>query len=143
MDISAPGNPKLLSHPSCNGDQGDIVVWDDILVRSWNSPAPAGRLCDGQPVPVGWEGVHVFDISDLSAPTLIGSVELECGSHTTTLAPDLDNRRLIVYSNVSSGCDWIDIIEIPLGDPAQAHLLGTKDLVAVPWDPTTAATTWA
>lgn len=129
IDISAPGNPKLLSHPRCNGDQGDIVVWGDILVRSWNSPAPAGRFCDGEPVPVGFEGVHVFDISDLSAPSLVGSVELGCGSHTTTLAPDLDNDRLIVYSNVSSGCDWIDVIEIPLDDPAGASLLRVEELV--------------
>lgn len=41
VDISAPANPKLIHHQRCNGDQGDIFVWENILVRSWNSPAPA------------------------------------------------------------------------------------------------------
>jgi hypothetical protein len=25
-------SPKLISRTRCNGDQGDIVVWDDVLV---------------------------------------------------------------------------------------------------------------
>ena len=41
-DISAPGIPKLVSSTVCQGNQGDVVVWDDILVRSWNSPAGPG-----------------------------------------------------------------------------------------------------
>ncbi len=129
VDISSPGNPKEIVHQRCNGDQGDIVVWEDILIRSWNSPAPAGRFCDGEPVPVGFEGLHVFDISNLEDPDLIGSVKLACGSHTATLAPDLGNDRLIVYSNVSSGCDWIDIVEVPLDDPGSASQIGIEPLV--------------
>jgi hypothetical protein len=35
-DISAPGNPKQVSRTFCDGNQGDVVVWDDIVVRSWN-----------------------------------------------------------------------------------------------------------
>jgi len=133
VDISSQGNPKLISHPSCNGDQGDIVVWEDIVVRSWNSPAPAGRFCDGQPVPAGFEGLHVFDISDVTAPTLVGSVPLDCGSHTTTAVPDLDNNRLVVYSNVSSdanpACNATDIVEVPLDNPAGAAFIGKVPLV--------------
>ncbi|MGH2655345.1 MAG: LVIVD repeat-containing protein [Actinomycetota bacterium] len=141
IDISAPGNPKEISHPECNGDQGDIVVWEDILVRSWNSPAPAGRTCDGEPVPVGFEGVHVWDISDLDNPTLLTAVEFSaagaaqrgtadgCGSHTATLVPDLESDRLLVYSNNSSGagrpvCDAMDIIEVPTDDPSSASHIG-------------------
>src|SRR3970040_1273009 len=56
-DISAPGNPKLIVHQGCNGDQGDIVVWENILVRSWNSKKTVARDCDGQTVPAGWVGV--------------------------------------------------------------------------------------
>jgi hypothetical protein len=141
VDISAPGNPKLVSHPRCNGDQGDIVVWEHIVVRSWNSPAPEGRECMGEPVPPGFEGVHVFDISDPANPELVTDVEFSlvgardrgtadgCGSHTATLVPDLGNNRLIVYSNNSSGdnrpvCDAMDIIEVPLDDPAGASHIG-------------------
>ena len=140
IDISDPDSPEELIHQGCNGDQGDIFVWDDILVRSWNSPKSTARDCDGHTVPAGWEGVHVFDISDLSNPELVASVELPCGSHTVTGARDGD--RLIVYSNNSSstGCvdgtraaddpegDYIDVIEVPLVDPAGANLLRREPL---------------
>ena len=68
IDIADPDNPVEISHPSCNGDQGDIVVWENILVRAWNSKKTTARLCDGQTVPAGFEGVHVFDVSDQSDP---------------------------------------------------------------------------
>jgi hypothetical protein len=144
VDIKAPGNPKLISHPRCNGDQGDVYVYENIVVRSWNSPAPEGRECMGEPVPVGFEGVHVFDISDPANPVLVTSVEFSaagpargeedgCGSHTVTGVPDLGNDRLVVYSNNSSGggraiCDNIDVLEVPLADPAAASHIGRVPL---------------
>ncbi|MDX1622353.1 MAG: hypothetical protein R3320_15260, partial [Nitriliruptorales bacterium] len=33
-DISSPGNPTTVSFTSCDADQGDMVVWGDVLVRS-------------------------------------------------------------------------------------------------------------
>jgi hypothetical protein len=133
-DISSPGHPKQVSRTFCDGNQGDIVVWDDILVRSWNTPAGtpgpfgAGLTCDGEAVPAGWEGVHVFDISNLEDPVLVGSVETECGSHTASLAPDLANDRVIVYSNAAGGCNFIDIIEVPLDAPDEASLIRMEPL---------------
>ena len=132
--ISSKGKPKTISRTFCDGNQGDIVVWGDILIRSWNTPAGtpgafgAGLTCDGEAVPAGFEGLHVFDISNLRNPELIGSVDLECGSHTATLVPDLANNRLIVYSNSSSGCNFIDIVEVPLDDPASAAVIGMEPL---------------
>ena len=42
IDVSAPGNPKALNnYADCFGNQGDVIIWESILVRSWNSPAPA------------------------------------------------------------------------------------------------------
>lgn len=121
LDISAPGNPKLVAFEECNGNQGDVIVWDNILVRSWNSPASGTQLCDGQTVPAGFEGVHVFDISDVTDPVLVAAVETECGSHTATGVPDLANDRLLVYNSSSgSACPGIDIIEVPLSNPAAA-----------------------
>lgn len=126
-DISAPGNPKTISHTSCDGNQGDIVVWENVLVRSWNTPAGspgpfgAGTTCDGQSVLAGWEGVHVFDISDLSNPVLVQSVRLRCGSHTVTAVPDPDNDRLLVYSSaVDEACPGFDVVDVPLGNPGGA-----------------------
>lgn len=130
VDITEPDNPvEVLDYRDCAGNQGDVIVWDNILVRSWNSPAPAGATCDGEPVlpgvfPGGWEGVHVFDISNPVDPDLVASVETECGSHTATGVPDLANNRLLVFNNPSSGaCPGIDILEIPLSDPASASYL--------------------
>jgi hypothetical protein len=125
VDVSSPANPKLLNdYRDCAGNQGDVIIWETILVRSWNSPAPAGSTCDGQPVPTGWEGVHVFDVANPADPDLVASVETECGSHTETAVPDVANGRLLVYNNSSSGaCPGIDIIEVPLANPAAARYL--------------------
>jgi len=144
VDISDPDSPVELAHPSCQGDQGDLIVWKNILVRSWNSPAPAGRTCLGEPVTQGWEGVHVFDISDPLNPDLVASVELECGSHTATVA-GVDGGELIVYSNNSSSVacaqvpgnprseddplgDFMDIIAVPVENPAGARLIRREPL---------------
>src|SRR6266540_630868 len=70
VDVSAPTNPRELNdYRDCAGNQGDVIVWNTLLIRSWNSPAAAGATCDGEPVPPstldanGWEGLHVFDVS--------------------------------------------------------------------------------
>jgi hypothetical protein len=153
---NSPGNPQEINWTHCNGNQGDIVVWGDILVRAWNTPAPAdnpatpapeNRFCDGQPVPVGFEGVHVFDISDLSDPELVGSIELSarcgqtpnpcrpgidavgCGSHTLTAVPDFANDRLLIYNQTSGGpCPFVGILEVPFDDPAGARWVRNEPL---------------
>ncbi len=126
-DISAPGNPKHVSFTSCTGNQGDIVVWDNILVRSWNSPASSGASCDGETVLENFEGLHIFDISDKDDPVLIASVELDCGSHTATGVPDPANNRLLIYNSSSSGaCPGFEIVEIPLSNPAAAFFIRSE-----------------
>lgn len=144
IDISAPGNPKLIAQPECNGDQGDIVVFENVLVRSWNTKRADARICGDSIVPAGFEGVHVFDVSDPANPALVGAVELPCGSHTATAA-GVDDGDLIVYSNNSSasGCtggpvagDFMDILAVPLDDPASAALIHREPLAG----PTTAVT---
>lgn len=123
-DISAPGHPKQISRTFCDGNQGDVVVWDDIVVRSWNSNAPGTTFCDGELVPAGFEGLHVFDISDVDDPELVASVDLAQGSHTATGVPDLENDRLLIYNSASSGLNpGIDIVEVPLDEPENAAFL--------------------
>jgi hypothetical protein len=141
-------NPELISRTRCNGDQGDIVVWKDVLVRAWNGPRPE-RNCDGTTVPAGFEGMHIFDISNRRNPVLVGDVELSarpqadspgCGTHTLTLVPDRRNDRVIIYNATSGGnqalpdpqdreCDWIDIVEVPLDDPGAARHLRREPLM--------------
>ena len=147
INVSAPGNPKeiinweeCVSPTSTTGNQGDVIIWDDLIIRSWNSPAgSSGSMCGDMPVAPGQEGVHIIDISNPTEPDVIGFVDLLCGSHTETLVPDLENDRLLVYSNSSAGtflgspnppdphqpdsCRGFDIVEVPLDDPASASFL--------------------
>jgi hypothetical protein len=147
IDVSSPGNPKeIINWEECasgtntQGNQGDVIIWEDLIIRSWNSPAPAsGSMCGDMPVAPGEEGVHIIDISNPTEPDVIGFVDLLCGSHTETLVPDLENDRLLVYSNSSAGtflgggtppdphqpdsCRGFDIVEVPLSDPASASFL--------------------
>jgi len=133
IDVGDPENPvELVNFTGCvqgttTGNQGDVIVWDNILVRSWNSPAPAaGAVCGGIATPAGQEGLHVFDISDPANPVGLAFVATPCGSHTATGVPDVANGRLLVYNSSSSGatgCRGIDIVEVPLGNPAGASYL--------------------
>ena len=144
IDVSDPENPvEIINWTDCaspvntQGNQGDVIVWGDLVIRSWNSPAPAaGSHCGDMPVAPGEEGVHVIDISDPLNPDVVAFVDLLCGSHTETLVPDLENGRLLVYSNSSAGtflgggappdphtpnsCRGFDIVEVPLDDPSAA-----------------------
>jgi hypothetical protein len=173
IDVADPESPReIINWEECNsrtntqGNQGDVIIWGDLIFRSWNSGTPA-PLRDGQPIPVddparyttpgsfcgdwpmyrepaapplperGQEGVHIIDISDPQNPDVIGFVDTPCGSHTETLVPDLENDRLLIYSNSSANttfgspdpgtlppnCRGIDIIEVPLDDPADASYL--------------------
>jgi hypothetical protein len=124
-DISDPDNPTQVSRTFCDGDQGDVVVWENIIVRSWNTnTTSSSKTCDGQPVPLGFEGLHVFDASNILNPQLVASVDLPCGSHTATGVPDLANDRLLIYNGNSNGpCPWIDIVGIPLDNPAGAAFI--------------------
>jgi hypothetical protein len=133
IDISSPTNPtEIVNFTGCvagttTGNQGDVIVWGNILVRSWNSPTPAGgRFCGGVFTPAAQEGVHIFDISNPASPVSLAFVATPCGSHTATAVPDVANGRLLVYNSSSSsanGCRGIDIIEVPLAAPASAHYL--------------------
>ena len=131
INIASPANPREISFTTCAGNQGDLVVYGDILVRSWNSPAPAGATCDGEPVPTGFEGLHIFDISDPRDPELVGSVEISaragadavgCGSHTVTAVPDPARNRLVIYNQSGGTCGAgltsLHVFEIPLDDPS-------------------------
>jgi hypothetical protein len=129
-------NPREIARARCNGDQGDIVVWKDILVRSWNTKRPEPRRCGNEIVEPNFEGVHIFDISNIRNPELVGELRLPCGSHTLTVA-GVSRGNLIVYSNNSSGSgcdggpangDFMDIIAVPLDDPGAASLLRREEL---------------
>jgi hypothetical protein len=141
IDISDPENPvEIINYTGCTGgttigNQGDVLVWGNLLIRSWNSPVSAANApvasCGGQLVGLGFEGLNIFDISNPTNPVLIKNLRMAanttptgCGSHTATLVPDLARGNLYVYNSASSGaCPGIDIVKIPLADPASAVFL--------------------
>ena len=92
VDVSDPENPvQITNYDQCSpgstqGNQGDVIVWENLLVRSWNSPATATSTCDGELVGAGFEGLHVFDISDPSDPDLVGSVAMDGLPNLVTIA---------------------------------------------------------
>jgi len=133
IDVTAPANPtQIINYTGCVGDQGDVLVWENLLIRSWNSPASATSSCAGQLVGLGFEGLHIFDVSNPTAPVLLKALRMAantlpergCGSHTATLVPDVARGNLYVYNSASSVlCPGIDIVKIPLANPANAVFL--------------------
>jgi len=147
VDISAPGNPKEIADVACNGNQGDVSVWGNLLVRAVDRPQalPGNdlrRACEGTDTPAsvtGFEGLQIFDISNPRNPRFIKAVPTDCGAHTQTLVPDLANNRLIVYVSVAfssafagptpygtqcvSPHNRIVAVAIPLANPTAAAVI--------------------
>lgn len=120
IDISRPGEPRVISSFICAGSAYDVGIWDTLVFLSVNAPAP--RTCD----PAGADGetdapffgVRVVSIADPARPRLVANIECaEPGSHTHTIVPDLTRGRLLIDAN--SVC----IGEVPLAEPAQARTL--------------------
>jgi hypothetical protein len=142
LDVSDPTNPVQISnyencvHPS---GQGDVVVYGDILVRTWDSASNTGALtCGGQSVGVGFEGIHIFNVADPANPVFVkqlrmaatgndpGAPALGCGAHTATAVPDPARDSLYLYVGASASattCAGIDIVRIKISDPANAVYL--------------------
>ena len=141
IDVSDPENPvEINDYAGCSGgttvgNQGDVLVWANLLIRSWNGPVSAANAatanCGGQLVGLGFEGLSIFDVSDPMNPVLVKNLRMAsdttptgCGSHTATLVPDVTRGNIYVYNSASSGaCPGIDIVKIPLADPASAAFL--------------------
>ena len=138
IDIADPANPtQIVNYTACSsgGGQGDVVVWGNILVRSWDAPANATQSCGGQLVGTGFEGIHIFDISDPANPVLVKQLRmaqtgmpagstLGCGSHTDTIVPDAARGNIYLYIGGSSGtCQGIDIVRVKISDPTDAVYL--------------------
>ena len=145
LDVSDPAAPQVLTDFRCNGGQGDVSVMGKLVFVSVDTPQ-SKAACDSTNVrastPGMFEGIRVFDISDISAPRHVASIETDCGSHTHTLLPEPEKGRAILY--VSSyplggaaigprcqsrnaetgegGHSKVSIVNVPLADPAAAKV---------------------
>lgn len=150
LDISEPGDIRQLADVECRNVQGDVSVWEDLLFVSIDRPLTATD-CSGVDTPsgvTGFEGIRVFDVSDpanTGPDDLLAAVPTDCGSHTHTLVPDLDNNRVLLYVSSypssflgptpygtdcqrllpddSQGHSKISIVEVPLDAPETASVI--------------------
>jgi len=150
--------PSLISSVVCPGGQGDVSVVGHLLIMSVEQTR--GRLdcgLGGVNEDVSEErfrGIRIFDISDLTRPRQVGAVQTCRGSHTHSVVsgPGADGR-IIVYNSGTSrvrdeeeleGCIGdipgddrtalfrIDVIEIPVDDPASARIVASPAVFADP-----------
>jgi hypothetical protein len=100
VDISSSTAPKVLAAVRCPGEEADVSVWDGLVFLSVDKPVTRPS-CEGEPTTAdaagAWEGIRIFDVTNPRRPRFVSAVRTDCGSHTHTLVPDLDNDRVLLY----------------------------------------------
>jgi len=152
------GVPALTASIVCPGGQGDVSIVGDLLIMSVEQTR--GRVdcgLDGVLEDVSAErfrGIRIFDISDLTRPIQVGAVQSCRGSHTHSVVsgPDADGNIIVYNSGTSSvreedeleGCFdespgddrtalfRIDVIEIPMENPANSRIIDSPAVFADP-----------
>jgi hypothetical protein len=151
-DISNPRKPVLKTAYVCPGSQSDVTVYRNLLFVS--AEATSGRVdCGLQGVQdtVSHErarGIRIIDISDVTKPKYITTVQTCRGSHTNTLVTDPNDRENVyIYVSGSAGvrsatelpgCSGgprdqdpntalfrIEVIRVPLANPAAASIVSS------------------
>ena len=158
-DLSVPGSPVLLSSVVCPGGQGDVSLVGSLLIYSVEQTR--GRLdCGLQGVATAtsderFRGLRLFDISDPLMPRQVGAVQTCRGSHTHTVITDPDEAgNVYIYASGTSrvrsgeeleGCSdespfqnpetalfRIDVIEVPVDNPAAARIVNRPFIFSDP-----------
>ncbi|WP_439107930.1 LVIVD repeat-containing protein, partial [Congregibacter sp.] len=152
------GAPDLMASIVCPGGQGDVSIVGDLLFMS--AQENRGRLdcgLEGVTEDVSAErfrGLRIFDISELTRPRQVGAVQTCRGSHTHSVVsgPDKDGIITVYNSGTSSvreeeeleGCIGevagdertalfrIDVIEVPVDNPAAAKIVDSPRVFADP-----------
>jgi hypothetical protein len=155
-DISNPASPQLVVAYECPASQNDVSVYKNLMFMS--AEANNGRIdCKpgGVPQAVSKErlrGVRIFDISNIKEPKLVANVQTCRGSHTHTVLEDpKDKQNVYLYVSGSSAirpkgelddCSnasandpnssrlRIEIIKVPLADPAKAAVVNRANIFA-------------
>jgi uncharacterized protein (DUF305 family) len=152
------GRPEHLSSVVCPGGQGDVSIVGDLLITSVEQTR--GRVdcgLEGVIEDVSTErfrGIRIFDISDLTRPVQVGVVQTCRGSHThSVVSGPGDDGIIVVYNSGTAtvrkeeempGCVdelpgdvrtalfRIDVIEIPVDDPAGSRIVHSPTVFADP-----------
>ena len=152
------GQPDLTASVVCPGGQGDVSIVDDLLIMSVEETR--GRVdcgLEGVTDEISNErfrGLRIFDISDLTRPKQVGAVQTCRGSHTHSVVsgPDADGKLIVYNSGISRvrdeeelpGCFdespgddrtalfRIDVIEIPVDNPAASRIIDSPTVFADP-----------
>jgi hypothetical protein len=138
-DVRRPSSPRMVAQVSCPGSQNDISVHGDLLFLSTDSSRSddsCTSVAQSATEKTSWEGIKIFDISDVRNPRYIKSVETACGSHTHTLVPGKKSVYVYVssyrpdatYPDCAPPHDSISIIDVPLKAPTSAKVVATPNL---------------
>jgi hypothetical protein len=156
-DIAQPSHPVLVTTYVCPEQQNDVSVYRNLLFASgedFNGRLDCG--IHGVPDSVSKDrlrGIRIFDISDITHPKPVTSVQTCRGSHTHTLVTDPnDTANIYVYvsgsapvrsPNELAGCSAltpdqdpnselfrIEVIQVPLAHPEQAHVVSKPAILA-------------
>ena len=156
--LTDDGQPDLTASVVCPGGQGDVSIVDDLLIMSVEETR--GRVdcgLEGVTDEISKErfrGLRIFDISDLTRPKQVGAVQTCRGSHTHSVVsgPDADGKLIVYNSGISRvrdeeelpGCFdespgddrtalfRIDVIEIPVDNPAASRIIDSPTVFADP-----------
>ena len=120
----------------------------------------------------GFEGIRIIDISNPANPQFVGAVATDCGSHTHTIVPDTANNRVLLYvssfpsqaisstptafgnkcermaagspapPSQISGHDKLQIVQVPLSNPAAASKLTEVKLNLKGYNPQFSYLSW-
>jgi len=148
------GEPSLASSIVCPGGQGDVSIVGDLLIMSVEQTR--GRIdCGLQGISDDvsderFRGLRIFDISDMTMPKQVGLVQTCRGSHTHSIVSS-DDEKIVVYNSGTAGVRdeeelagcigevpgdtrtalfRIDVIEIPVKDPAKARITSSPAVFA-------------
>jgi hypothetical protein len=154
-DISNPNAPTLVAAVTCPASQNDVSVYGNLLFLSaeaFNGRTDCGTAAPREPVsPVRFRGVRIFDISNIREPKLITGIQTCRGSHTHTVVEDpKDRENIYIYvsgsapvrsneelagcigetpaQNAQSSLLKIEVIKVPLANPAAAAIVNRADI---------------